>query len=85
MKTLIAVCVLGLGLAACDEHMKNKSREEAVDRTQTTSALIVDPTLRDSHAAQPMNESPAPSSDMDVENIAGPMDEVEAVEARDGG
>ena len=82
MKTLIAVCVLGLGLAACDEHMKKKSRDDAVDRTQTTSALVVEPTLHDSHAAEPTNESPMPSSDMDVENIAGPSDEVEA---RDGG
>ncbi len=53
MKPLIALSLVALGLAACD---RQKSQQPPVDeQTRTTSAVIVEPTLHDGHAAEPTN------------------------------
>ena len=66
MKTVITLCLLSL--FACTDHKK-----EPVDQTRTTSAIVVSPTLHDSHAAEPggVNQTPEEQNvdqemDMDV-------------------
>ena len=44
-----------LSLFACNDHKK-----EPVDQTRTTSAIIVQPTLHDGHAAEPNNAEMSP-------------------------
>jgi hypothetical protein len=67
MKTVIVLSLLSV--FACTDQKK----EPPVDQTRTTSAIILQPTLRDGHAAEPnvadlnrMNEAEQ-DKDMDVD------------------
>ena len=69
--SLMAACALAL---ACNTHDKN----EPVDTTRTTSAVVVEPTLHDGHAAEPnggitpMTPNSADQNDnVDRENQSG--------------
>jgi hypothetical protein len=55
-----------LGLMACTDQKK----EPPVDQTRTTSAIVVTPTMRDGHAAEPkMEEAEQPNMDKDVDEV----------------
>jgi len=74
MKTVIVLSLLSL--VACTEKKKSA---EPVDQTRTTSAIVVEPTLHDGHAAEPnMSEQPVDEQMRDV-------DEAEMSGARDAG
>jgi len=68
MKSIGLVLSL-LAICACTDQKK----EPAVDQTRTTSAIVVQPTLHDSHAAEPtasdQNMSEQEEMDMDVDEI----------------
>ena len=74
MKTMIVLSLLAF--VACTDHKK----KEPVDQTRTTSAIVVEPTLHDGHAAEP-NVS---EENVD-ENRMQDVDEAEMSGARDGG
>ena len=73
MKTVMLV--LSLSLFACNDHKK-----EPVDTTRTTSAVIVEPTLHDGHAAEPNQTNVDQEQDMDMD-----VDETDMSGPRDGG
>ena len=57
MKTVMALTLIAACALACrtDRTTKTNSNSEPVDTTRTTSAVLVDPTLHEGHAAQPNN------------------------------
>ena len=78
MKTVMIVLSL-LSLIAC-----TKEKKEPVDTTRTTSAIIVQPTLNDSHAAEPNATDQNYEENVD-QNMDMDVDEVEMSGARDAG
>lgn len=79
MKTVILLSLMSL--FACNDHKK----EPVDDQTRTTSAIVVSPTLHDSHAAEPgvtnqTPEEPYVDQEMDMD-----VDEAEMSGARDAG
>lgn len=80
MKTVMML-VLSLSLFACNDHKK-----EPVDTTRTTSAVVVEPTLHDGHAAEPNNAEQSGAQDQSVDhNEEMDVDEAEMSGARDAG
>jgi hypothetical protein len=53
MKTVMALSLVAACALACNDKKTND--RDAVDQTRTTSAVIVEPTLHDGHAAEPEN------------------------------
>jgi hypothetical protein len=54
MKTVMALSLAALCAMACNDKTTKKNTEP-VDTTRTTSAVVVEPTLHDGHAAEPQN------------------------------
>ena len=83
MKTVMMLCALAL--FACNDKSQIKRDDKAIDnQTRTTSAVIVEPTLHDSHAAEP-EQSGAQDQSVD-HNEEMDVDEAEMNgTARDGG
>ena len=68
MKTVIVLSLLSL--FACNDHKK-----EPVDQPRTTSAIIVQPTMHDGHAAEPGVDVDQEMRDMDVDqDMSGARD-----------
>ncbi len=81
MKTVMIVLSL-LSLFACNDHKK-----EPVDQTRTTSAIVVEPTLHDGHAAEPNVSDQNTNEDQNVDRDQNmDVDEAEmSGVSRDGG
>lgn len=87
MKTVMMVLSL-LAMFACNDKSGIKRDDKAIDNTtRTTSAVIVEPTLHDSHAAEPNNGEQSGAQDQSVDkNEEMDVDEAEmSGAARDGG
>ena len=75
MKTVIVLSLFAL--FACNDH-----KAEPVDQTRTTSAIIVQPTLHDGHAAEPTASDQNASEE---EEMWMDADEIDMNGMRDGG
>jgi hypothetical protein len=77
MKTVIVLSLMSL--FACNDH-----KQEPVDQTRTTSAIVVEPTLHDGHAAEP-NVDQEQNMDMDKDVDQTEMSGTDMNDMRDGG
>jgi hypothetical protein len=77
MKTVIVLSLFTLLLVACTD-----TKKEPVDQTRTTSAIIVQPTLHDGHAAEPNVDEQFDQNEVD-EMMDG--DQLDMSGVRDGG
>ena len=84
MKTVIALSLAAACVVGCNDK---KTKSEPVDTTRTTTAVIVEPTLHDGHAAEPNNTEQSGAEDQSVDkNQEMDVDEAEmSGTARDGG